>query len=147
MIVIKKIETVEQYDLSQYERLMSQLPSFRMRGTELLAYVEKIVRHGTALVLDEGGELLGFAGFYANDFQNHVAYLSSLVVDSSLRGQGWGAKLFDAVTDICRQAGMCVVHATVLKSNQSAQAFYRAHGWRLQDHESDETRYRMELPL
>ena len=147
MFLIKKIEAVGQYDLAQYERLLSQLPSFRMRGTEILDYVAKIIRHGTALALDDDGALLGFAGFYANDLQNRVAYWSSLVIDSSLRGQGWGTKFFDIVTTACREAGMRVVHATVLKSNQSAQVFHRAHGFSLLDHESDETRYRMELPL
>ena len=147
MVSIKKIDAVEHYDISQYERLMSQIPSFRMRGKELLEYVAKIVLHGTALVVDEDGALRGFAGFYANDFQNRVAYLSSLVIDSSLRGQAWGTRILDEVKVVCRNAGMRVVHATVLKSNQSAQIFYQAHGFALQEHESDSTRFRMELTL
>ena len=147
MVSIKKIDAVDQYDISQYERLMSQIPSFRMRGKELLEYVAKIVLHGTVLVVDEDATLRGFAGFYANDFQNRVAYWSSLVIDSSLRGQGWGTRMFDEVKALCRDAGMRVVHATVLKSNQSAQIFHQAHGFVLQEHESDPTRFRMELTL
>ena len=93
MAEIVRVEDAARYDVGQYERLFGQLQYFQMRGGELMAYVEKMIRHGTLYAIDEGGRILGHAGFYSNDTVNGIAYFSSLTVDSSLRGRGWGDRL------------------------------------------------------
>lgn len=147
MSEIVKVEDASRYDVAQYERLFGQLPHFRMRGEELMAYIRKIVRHGTLYAIDDGGKLLGHAGFYANDMEKKAAYLSSLAVDSSLRGQGWGDRLMDRVFEDCRRVGMKDVMATVVKTNAIAVEMYKRRGCRFTECEGDPSRFSIAFPM
>ena len=147
MAEIVKVEDASRYDVAQYERLFGQLPHFRMRGEELMAYVRKIVRHGTLYAIDDGGKLLGHAGFYANDMEKKAAYFSSLAVDSSLRGQGWGDRLMDRVFEDCRRVGMKDVMATVVKTNALAIEMYKRRGCRFTECEGDPSRFSIAFPM
>ena len=147
MSEIVKVEDASRYDVAQYERLFGQLPHFRMRGEELMAYIRKIVRHGTLYAIDDGGKLLGHAGFYATDMEKKAAYLSSLAVDSSLRGQGWGDRLMDRVFEDCRRVGMKDVMATVVKTNAIAVEMYKRRGCRFTECEGDPSRFSIAFPM
>ena len=147
MAEIVKVRDVAQYDVGQYERMLGQLPNFRMRGDELKAYVAKMISHGTLYAVDEGGRLLGHAGFYANDMVGRAGYFSSMAVDSSLRGQGWGDRLMDRVFEDCRAAGMREVRATVLKDNALAIEMYKRRGCRFTECEGDPTRFSISFPM
>ena len=144
MAEIVKVEDASRYDVAQYERLFGQLPHFRMRGEELMA---KIVRHGTLYAIDDGGKLLGHAGFYANDMEKKAAYFSSMAVDSSLRGRGWGDRLMDRVFEDCRRVGMKDVMATVVKTNALAIEMYKRRGCRFTECEGDPSRFSIAFPM
>ena len=137
-----RMTTTDSYPLADLERLMAQ-NSVRMSGETLSAYLSKIIEHGTLVALDDGGTVRGLVGFYANDLANRRAYGSCCVVDSSLRGQGWGTKLFRRMFDDSRAAGMTHLAGTVLKSNAKALKLYRDFGncRIVGDTPGDETRY------
>ena len=147
MAEIVKIDDVTRYDIREYERLLMQMPLFRMRGDELRAYIEKMIRHGTVYAIDEGGRLMGVTGFYSNDLENGVAYWSSLAIDPSLQGQRWALRLLDLVADDCRRARMKVVRGRVVKGNKHALGFYTRYGFTVADSKDDPNRYAVELVL
>lgn len=122
-----RLESVARYHLADLEHLMGQ-NSVRFSGQVLLAYLEKIIAHGTLVALDDGGRLCGLVGFYANDTASKTAYGSCCVVDEALRGQGWGTRLFRRMFDDSRAAGMTRLAGTVLKSNAKALKLYRDFG-------------------
>ena len=137
-----RMTTTDSYPLADLERLMAQ-NSVRMQGDGLKAYLAKLVEHGTLVVLDDGGKVRGLVGFYANDVENRRAYGSCCVVDSSLRGQGWGTKLFRRMFADSKAAGMTHLAGTVLKSNDKALKLYRDFGncRILGETAGDDTRY------
>ena len=144
---IRILDDPARYGFGQYERLMSQMPAFSKRGDELRAYIEKMFTHGKIIVIDEEGTLLGLMGIYANDFVGKAAYWSSIVVDSSLHGQGWGLRLLNCARAMCRDAGMETVGETVLKDNTRAVRLYRWFGFEFSECASDPTRYSLRLRL
>ena len=89
------VDDLARYGFEEYERMLCQMPHFAKRGEEFRPYIEKLFKHGTILAIDEGGRLMGFMAFYANDQEGKVAYWSSLAVDPSLKGQGWGLRLLN----------------------------------------------------
>ena len=147
MAEIVKVEDLARYDIQQYERLLMQMPNFRKRGDEIRAYVEKMFTHGTIIAIDEAGKLMGFIGFYANDLAGKVAYWSSLAVDPSLRGQGWGLRLLNCARAMSWEAGMQTAGGTVLKENAGALQLYKWFGFELSECATDPTRYSLKLQL
>ena len=147
MAEIVKVEGLARYDIQQYGRLLMQMPNFRKRGDEIRAYVEKMFAHGTIIAIDEAGKLMGFIGFYANDFEGKAAYWSSLAVDPSLRGRGWGLRLLNCARAMSWEAGMQTAGGTVLKENARALQLYRWFGFEMSECMNDPTRYSLKLKL
>lgn len=137
-----RMKSVDCYPFVDLEALMAQ-NSVKLSGRVLQNYLGKILTRGTWVALDDDGRVRGLAGFYANDFANHRAYVSCCVVDLALRGQGWGTKLFKWMFDASRAAGMTHLAGTVLKSNAKALEFYRGFGncRIIGDAPGDESRY------
>ena len=129
MIRLIKISAFAQYGIGDYERLMSQIPLFPMRGSALAEYIKKMIQNGVVYALDDESVLEGLIGFYANDKMSHAAYLSAFVVDESLRGKGFGKILFGRMLEICEASGMVSIAANVLCSNERAVQFYRRQGF------------------
>lgn len=129
MVQIIKISTFAQYSICDYERLMSQMPLFLVRGSELEEYIKKMIKNGIVYVLDDESILKGLIGFYANDQIAHAAYLSAFVVDESLRGKGFGKLLFGRMLKTCKARGMASIAANVLSCNERAVQFYRRQGF------------------
>ena len=147
MAEILKLDDPSRYSISQYEWILGQMPHFSKRGEELRAYIEKLFTHGTILVIDEGGKLLGMFGLYANDTVNKAAYWSSLAVDPSLRGQGWGLRLLNCARAISWNAGMKTAGGTVVKKNAGPLAMYRWYGFEVSESETDPLRFNLKLRL
>ena len=78
---------------------------------------------GLAFVWEDNSRILGFVCAHDVGFR---AYLSELVVDSSVRHQGIGTKLVHAVSEELRRT-----HQRVLISDvwRDAEMFYRSLGW------------------
>lgn len=125
MVRMRRLTRFEDFKLEEYERILMQLPSLILTKSVLGAYVRKLLTHGIVYVLDDSGRLCGFLGAYANDTASRCGYLSSVVVDSTLQGGGWGTKLFQTAVEEAKAAGMEMFEFTVLKTNVRAITFYR----------------------
>lgn len=57
--------------------------------TELSDYCDKLLSKAQLFVsYSNGGKINGLVALYANDFENHYAYVSLVAVDSDYRNQG-----------------------------------------------------------
>ena len=92
--MISEIESIEA-DIETYESLMARMPGFSMKGEVLRAYLLKMLMFGRILVESDGERILGLIGFYANDMQSKVAYVSSFVVSQDVEGRGLARQLFE----------------------------------------------------
>ena len=147
MAELVKLDDPARYDIQQYERLLGQVPLFSMHGEEVRAYVEKMFTHGMVLTVEENGKLLGLMGFYANDFEKKDAHWSSLAIDPSLRGQGWGLRLLNCARAASRNAGMTTAYGRVVKTNTFAIKLYKWFGFEFSECETDPRRFNLKLPL
>jgi ribosomal protein S18 acetylase RimI-like enzyme len=57
------------------------------------------------------------------------AMLDEIYVQESHRHRGLGGQALRLAVDACRELGIQALHLEVERSNTSAQAFYRAHGF------------------
>ncbi|PKN63144.1 MAG: hypothetical protein CVU57_20995 [Deltaproteobacteria bacterium HGW-Deltaproteobacteria-15] len=78
---------------------------------------------GLAFVWEEAGHVLGFV--CAHDF-GFRAYLSELIVKSSERGRGIGAKLVEKIHKELSARGCAVMVADVWRDSEE---FYKSLGW------------------
>lgn len=83
--------------------------------------------NGLAFVWEQEAHILGFVCAHDLGFR---AYLSELIVDSSVRRQGIGTRLLEAV-----EKGLCSRGQQILIADvwRDAEPFYKSLGWRSPD--------------
>lgn len=128
MVLCRYLKRRDEFPNEAYERLFAQMPQFTMRGERLVEYIDKKLRYGRILILEESDWLLGVLGFYANDNVRCCTFLSCIVVDVSLRGQGWAKCLVSRWFASAESSGMVLFNLHVLCGNTPAIAFYRKFG-------------------
>ena len=72
------------------------------------------------------GRLVGITHylFHASTWMDDVCYLQDLFVDSSVRGQGAGRALIEAVADAARRQGSPRLYWSTQESNATARLLY-----------------------
>ena len=121
---VVRYSTDLQIDIVALEKLVQQMPNISLAGDELQAYLNKLMTHGDLFIALDGVTPNALLGFYANDVDTKVAYLSCIVVSSSLRGQGVGQQLFSKMCTIAKGRGMAYLQLDVAKENKNAIMFY-----------------------
>jgi ribosomal protein S18 acetylase RimI-like enzyme len=64
---------------------------------DLNAYVDKLIEKACLITVIEEDVLKGFLAYYANDYENKVAFLSMLIISPSARRMGYGRRLVEFV--------------------------------------------------
>ena len=91
---------------------------------------------GRAWVIDSGRELAGYAIVTHNydlEFGGIEAILTDLFIARRHRRKGFGARMMKAVCAFCGREGLGALELQVNRSNETAQAFYRALGFEALD--------------
>jgi GNAT superfamily N-acetyltransferase len=91
---------------------------------------------GRAWVIDAGRELAGYAIVTYNydlEFGGIEAILTDLFIAQRHRRKGLGARMVNAVCAFCRRERIGALELQVNRSNEAAQAFYRALGFEALD--------------
>ncbi len=103
--------TAARDDFASVYRLLGQLwPNLEFDLDRMRGVYERGLASGNddMLVAEDGGDIVGFGAMaIKNSFwqQARVAYITTLVVDESRRGEGIGKSLVDALTDRAKQSG------------------------------------------
>ena len=80
-----------------------------------------------AIVAESAGDLVGLAHYFWTPStwqENKDLYLEDLFVSPTVRGNGAGRMLIQALVDICLKAGGSKVHWQTHRSNKAAIALY-----------------------
>jgi ribosomal protein S18 acetylase RimI-like enzyme len=115
-------------DIPQIRALMRSVPGFwqpRWSDDTIGKAIESA--QGAAFVWEDNAHILGFVCAHDLGFR---AYLSELVVDEGVRGQGIATRLVRAVEDVLAARGQQILIADVWRE---AEGFYRSLGWEAPD--------------
>jgi GNAT superfamily N-acetyltransferase len=115
----------------QFYRKPADLALARSFLLECFQHSESII----FIVIDEGGEALGFAQLFpsfSSGAAARILILNDLFVVSNARGLGIGRSLLRAAADYGKAVGaVCLTLSTEI-TNKAARALYESEGWQLQ---------------
>lgn len=88
-----------------------------------------------AFVAETQNGICGFALYYIrySTWKGQRIYLEDIYIESEMRGEGAGKKLFDAVMNECKQKGFNGMVWQVLDWNEPAINFYRKYNAKFDD--------------
>jgi GNAT superfamily N-acetyltransferase len=120
-------------DADAIARLLDQL-GYPALAADIPARLAQIAEHGRAAVFvaEQDGRPVGLATSHIITPINHphdVAWLTSLVIDESVRGTGVGRALVSAVEEFARSMGCERLSVTTAEHRAGAQAFYPRLGF------------------
>ena len=136
------IQLLTEYNKStanQIRELLIQLSrSGKDRGEIPREWFEDLISspsHDMLLALDDDNRIIGIAtlSIIMGPIVRRVAYLEDFVTDSSVRGQGVGSALWDAMLDWARAKRCTELCFTSGHGREAAQAFYQHKGAAIYD--------------
>ncbi|MDO4746957.1 MAG: GNAT family N-acetyltransferase [Candidatus Saccharibacteria bacterium] len=91
--------------------------------------------HDMLLAIDEKDQIVGIAtlSIIMGPIVRKVAYLEDFVTDQSVRGQGVGSQLWEAMLDWAKSKGCTELNFTSGHGREAAQAFYKNKGAEVYD--------------
>jgi len=93
-------------------------------------YVDKLLGNAEVFgIYNSLSRLVGAFAVYANDHENHAAYVSFIATDPLVRGMGLGRKLMMCMVTHCRDLNMKSLKLEVSRTNQVAIELYRKVGF------------------
>lgn len=115
----------------------------RMRPSEAIAdaYLAKVFERarafdGVLFVAERAGRVVGYVSVWRryvsdelDDPPGEMGYVSDLVVDPDVRGEGLGPALLRRAEESVREAGVTTLRLSVLAGNQRALALYENEGF------------------
>lgn len=136
------IQLLDEYNESTANRireLLIQLSrSGKDRGEIPREWFEDLISspsHDMLLALDDNNQIIGIAtlSIIMGPIVRRVAYLEDFVTDSSVRGQGVGSALWDAMLDWARTKHCTELCFTSGHGREAAQQFYVNKGAKIYD--------------
>lgn len=98
-------------------------------------YATKLAMHGVNFFLVAGNECgnedVAHAGFYCNDLESGVAFISSIAVVPRFQGSEAAGYLLSQIIKTCRARHMTVLSLEVDRENVKAVRFYTRQGFSL----------------
>lgn len=92
-------------------------------------YVTKITKYATIVPYWLQGEVKAFIAYYNNDESKTTAFLTMIVIDKNLQGNGLGKLLLEfSINDLVKK-GFESYGLEVLKSNENAIQLYTKYGF------------------
>ncbi len=137
-----KIQPLTQYDETTADRvreLLIQLSrSGKDRGEIPRIWFDDLISspyHDMLLAYDDNDRIVGIAtlSIIMGPIVRRVAYLEDFVTDASLRGQGIGSNLWNAMIVWAKDKGCTELCFTSGQGREAAQAFYQKRGAEIYD--------------
>ena len=137
-----KIEILKEYNpktANRIRELLIQLSrSGKDRGEIPEQWFQDLINsdsHDLLLAIDENNQIVGIAtlSIIMGPIVRKVAYLEDFVTDQTVRGQGIGSQLWEAMLDWARSKGCTELNFTSGHGREAAQAFYKNKGAEIYD--------------
>lgn len=138
-MVITKLDHYSEEIANRIRELLIQLSrSGKDRGEIPRAWFEELINsdsHDMLLAIDDNDRIIGIATLSVTmgPIIRKNAYLEDFVTDSSVRGQGVGSKLWDAMLDWAKEKGCNNLVFTCGQGREASQQFYLHHGATIYD--------------
>lgn len=110
---------------------MKELRPALASESEFLLRVERQAKQGYRILAAwHGSTVIGLAGYRVTEnlISGVFIYVDDLVVSSTIRSHGIGARLLDGVSDECRRLGIHVLQLDTALDNSLGQRFYFRYG-------------------
>ena len=137
-----KIEILKEYNpktANRIRELLIQLSrSGKDRGEIPEQWFQDLINsdsHDMLLAIDENNQVVGIAtlSIIMGPIVRKVAYLEDFVTDESVRGQGVGSQLWEAMLDWAKSKSCTELNFTSGHGREAAQAFYKNKGAEVYD--------------
>lgn len=117
--------------------------AFREPVTKWADFEMRLQKWDTAadFILAYGGETLGYAIVYANDFTSKTAFITMIAVRPEYQGRNIGKDLLLAVQKLAGERGMRELELEVRTDNQKAIGFYEKNGFCRKEKRGKESMY------
>ena len=137
-MIIKVLDKYTPESASRIRELMTQLSrSGKDRGEIAKEWLEEIITspyHDILIATDDSGKIIGIASLsIIVNLRDKKAYLEDFVTDTTLRGQGIGSALWDAMLDWAREKGCTELIFTSGYDREAAHRFYLSHDAKIYD--------------
>ena len=137
-MIIKVLDKYTPESASRIRELMTQLSrSGKDRGEITKEWLEEIITspyHDILIATDDSGKIIGIASLsIIANLRDKKAYLEDFVTDTTLRGQGIGSALWDAMIDWAREKGCTELIFTSGYEREAAHRFYLSHDAKIYD--------------
>lgn len=83
----------------------------------------------------------GYIAMYANDYDDHCAYITSIAVSPDYQKLGIGQAMLDKAFETARRLGMKKMRLEVDNSNRTAKCFYKKNFFRYEKNAGINTSY------
>ena len=130
MNYLVKIENLDSA-ISLLDEMSESLRSLSAGSDYRRTMAEKFLKYGTILAIQKDSCYIGFSAFYANDTENHTAFLSMIAVKKDYRGLSIGKELLDKTIEASKRNNMKKLKLEVLKDNIKAIRFYQNNGFEI----------------
>ena len=136
---VKPLTTYSEETATRVRELLIQLSrSGKDRGEIPKEWFDHLISspyHDMLLAYDDNDKIVGIAtlSIIMGPIVRKVAYLEDFVTDASLRGQGIGSSIWDAMLTWAKDKGCTELCFTSGKDREAAQRFYRNHGAKVYD--------------
>ncbi|MBP5648304.1 GNAT family N-acetyltransferase [Candidatus Saccharibacteria bacterium] len=137
-----KVESLTKYDektANRIRELLIQLSrSGKDRGEIPQTWFEDLIKsenHDMLVAYNDNEEIIGIAtlSIIMGPIVRKIAYLEDFVTDESLRGQGIGSALWQAMLTWAKDKGCTELCFTSGHGREAAQAFYQKRGAEIYD--------------
>lgn len=131
------IKTLDKYTPETAERvreLLIQLSrSGKDRGEIPQEWFEELIKspyHDMLIAIDDNNKIVGIAtlSIHMGPIIRKNAYLEDFVTDNTVRGQGVGSALWNAMLDWAKEKGCKNLEFTCGNGREASQQFYKNHG-------------------
>ncbi len=131
---ITKLEKYTPEAANQIRQLLIQLSrSGKDRGEIPKEWFDELIasdHHDMLIALDENDKIIGIAtlSIHMGPIIRKNAYLEDFVTDNTVRGQGVGTALWNAMLDWAKEKGCHNLEFTCGNGRETSQQFYKNHG-------------------
>ena len=131
---ITKLEKYTPEAANQIRQLLIQLSrSGKDRGEIPKEWFDELIasdHHDMLIALDENDKIIGIAtlSIHMVPIIRKNAYLEDFVTDNTVRGQGVGTALWNAMLDWAKEKGCHNLEFTCGNGREASQQFYKNHG-------------------
>ena len=138
-MLIKRLDKYTPETANRVRELLIQLSrSKKDRGEIPKEWFDELINspsHDMLLAIDETGKIQGIAtlSVIMGPIVRRVAYLEDFVTDETMRGQGIGSQLWEAMLVWAKDNNCTELCFTSGHGRESAQAFYKHHGAEIYD--------------